>query len=92
MTTMTKRTCLACGTPLTGEAASEEHVLPKWLAAEIDMSTEGVSLKHYLRDDREPADTLLRSHGLNTFSVKKICEPCNNGWMSVSENKRSRTS
>lgn len=86
-TTTTKRTCLACETPLTGDASSQEHVLPQWLAGEIDMSTHGVSLKHYLHDDREPADALLRSHGLSSFSVRKICEPCNNGWMSRLENQ-----
>jgi hypothetical protein len=82
---MTKRTCLGCGLVLTGDVATLEHILPQWLATEIDSSVSGINMSQFLHDDRNPTDTLLRSHGLNSSAAKKVCSQCNNGWMSVLE-------
>jgi hypothetical protein len=77
---MAKRTCLGCGVELTGEVVTLEHALPQWLAKEIELP--GVSLKHFLHDETKTEDKLLRSYKLNTFGSKKVCDVCNNGWMS----------
>jgi hypothetical protein len=77
---MTKRTCLGCGIELSGDVATLEHILPKWLASEIKQPN--VNLKHFVHDEEKAEDTVIRSHGLNTFTTKQVCGTCNNGWMS----------
>lgn len=66
-------------------AASREHVLPQWLAKEVFIPK--ATLNHYLRDENENKDQLLRKHGLNNFAVKNVCATCNNGWMSLLEDR-----
>lgn len=58
--------------------------MPKWLAQEVELPE--VNLKHFLHDEGE-ADVLLRHHGLETFMVRNVCGPCNNGWMSRLEGR-----
>jgi hypothetical protein len=78
---MANKACLGCGADLTSESATLEHVLPQWLAKEIERP--GINLEHSLHDERRPEqDTVLRSHGLNKFATRKVCAACNNGWMS----------
>ncbi|SRR5258708_614796 len=74
------RTCLGCSIELTGDVITIEHILPQWLAKEIEKPN--VKLRHFLHDESKPEDTLLRSYGLGTFGTKKVCGNCNNGWMS----------
>ncbi len=82
---MANRKCVACGNQLTGDVASLEHVLSQWLATEIEIP--GARLKHYLHDSIEESDELLRSHGLNKFAVRSVCDKCNSGWMCRLENR-----
>jgi hypothetical protein len=82
---MANRTCLGCGTDLTGDVVTLEHIIPGWLASEIELP--GVKLNHFLHDEDKSENTLLRSHGLNTFATRQVCSGCNNGWMSRLENE-----
>jgi hypothetical protein len=80
---MAKRSCVGCGEPVTG--ASREHVLPQWLAKEIAIPE--ATLNHYLRNEDENKDELLRKHGLNNFAVRNVCRVCNNTWMNRLEDQ-----
>jgi len=51
-----------------------EHILPQWLASEIEMPN--VQLKHFRHDEDKPENELLRSHGLNTFTTRQVCAGC----------------
>jgi hypothetical protein len=72
-----RRTCRGCGKQMRG-TATREHILPQWLHSHIELP--GVRLEHRAVD--EQGITLLRSHGLNNFTLKSLCNSCNNGWMS----------
>ena len=82
---MTNRTCLGCGVELTGDVVTLEHILPQWLASEIEMPN--VKLQHFRHDDGNKENTLLRAHGLNTYATRQVCFRCNGGWMSRLENQ-----
>ncbi len=86
---MTQRTCVGCEQPLVNGIASREHILPEWLAAEVE--DPALSLKHYRHDEEAAADELLRTHGLGSFAIKNVCARCNNGWMSRLETKAQPT-
>jgi hypothetical protein len=76
------RICRGCGKQMQG-IASREHILPQWVHPHIELA--GVSLEH--RAVSEGGVSLLRSHDLGNFTVKVICDKCNNGWMSVLESE-----
>jgi hypothetical protein len=82
---MANRTCLGCGIELTGDVVTLEHILPQWLAAEIEMPD--VKLQHFRHDEEKSESTLLRAHGLNTYATRQVCSRCNSGWMSRLENQ-----
>src|ERR1017187_7704099 len=86
---MTRRTCVGCTQPLVNAVAAREHILPEWLAAEIE--DPALSLKHYRHHEGPAADELLRTHGLGSFAIKNVCTSCNNGWMSRLETKAQPT-
>jgi hypothetical protein len=67
---MAKRTCFGCGIELTGDVATLEDILPKWLAALIRQPN--VKLNHFLHDETKAEDKVIRSHGLNTFKSYRI--------------------
>ena len=85
MTSTSMRQCVGCGCPMVDVPRTREHILPRWLASEIEMP--GVSLKHYRHDENEQTDSLLRDHSLRTYVIKNVCGPCNNGWMSGLEGR-----
>ncbi len=82
---MAKRTCLGCGVELCEDVVTLEHILPQWLAAEIEMPN--VKLRHFRHDDGTNGNTLLREHGLNRYATRQVCFRCNGGWMSRLENQ-----
>jgi hypothetical protein len=82
---MANRTCLGCGIELTEAVVTLEHILPQWLAAEIEMPD--VKLQHFRHDEGKSETTLLRAHGLNTYATRQVCSGCNNGWMSRLESQ-----
>jgi len=82
---MTSRTCVGCCKKLTNDLRSREHILPQWLATEVEIPE--LDLKHYRHDEDEKIDELLRSHGLGSFAIKNVCSKGNNGWMSRLEGR-----
>jgi hypothetical protein len=82
---MANRTCLGCGIELTEDMVTLEHILPQWLAAEIEMPD--VKLQHFRHDENKSESTLIRAHGLNTYATRQVCFRCNNGWMSRLESQ-----
>jgi hypothetical protein len=74
--------CLACG--ITSSPASREHVFSDWLLTEFKASNTTIGLHRRLGDgSRHRQRDEIR---LDSFKLKKICENCNNGWMSDLEN------
>jgi hypothetical protein len=82
---MVKRTCLGCGAELCEDVVTLEHILPQWLASEIEMPN--VKLQHFRHDDGTKESTLLREHGLNKYATRQVCVCCDSGWMSRLENR-----
>jgi hypothetical protein len=72
--------CLACGT--TSSPASREHVFSKWLLAEFGPNISMALFKRLDDGAREQRRAEIR---LDSFKLKRICECCNNGWMSKLE-------
>src|ERR1035441_2451011 len=72
--------CLACGP--TTSPASREHVFSRWLLAEFSPDI-SMALFRLLGDGaREQRRSEIK---LDSFKLKRICEGCNNGWMSELE-------
>lgn len=86
---MATDTCAGCGEPFTKVTRSREHILPQWLAREVEQPD--LSLKQYLHSEDQPEDALLRSHDLRSFVIKNVCTACNNGWMSQLEGRAQTT-
>lgn len=82
---MANSTCVGCGKPFSEVARSREHILPEWLAKEVEQPD--LSLKQYRHDEDKTEDELLRSHDLGSFVIKNVCTACNNGWMSRLEDR-----
>ena len=69
--------CLACG--LTSSPASREHVFSDWLLREFDPEISMALYRRYGDGSREQTRVEIR---LGSFTLKSVCESCNNGWMS----------
>jgi hypothetical protein len=80
-----ERTCVACGNPLAGGVATREHVLAQWLGECVKLPDVSFNLYRHHEDGNH--DQLLRSHGLNNLATKRVCQGCNNGWMSRLEDR-----
>jgi hypothetical protein len=74
--------CLACGT--TSSPASREHVFSRWLLTEFGPDTSMALFKQLDDGAREQRRAEIK---LDSFKLKKICECCNNGWMSELEER-----
>jgi len=73
--------CLACGP--TSNSASKEHVFSKWLLKELELLDAPIAL---YRAHPDGSSTEVRVPiTLDSFKLKRVCEPCNNGWMSQLE-------
>lgn len=82
---MAERMCVGCGEVLTERSRTREHIVPQWLAEELKIPD--TNLKHFLHDETEDRDELLREHSLLTFVIKNVCASCNSGWMSRLEER-----
>src|SRR5215472_8026725 len=73
------RTCIFCDNPLTGVRA-KEHVSPQWLMEYLEITDD----KLYSAVAKSKDDTILKDRQVNagSFVEGRICETCNNGWMS----------
>lgn len=87
------RRCIFCGqTPVT-----REHLYPRWLfeIIELDQYSFKPSRANYLTKGDQDGDQLLQKEVFETgqsipykdFTLKVICESCNNGWMSELEGR-----
>src|SRR5437764_2735784 len=75
--------CLSCGETTAPE--SGEHVFSKWLLEHIQAVRVPITHFRYQLDTgtSQPHMNQIR---LNSFKLRMICQPCNNGWMSRLEN------
>src|SRR5271170_2899127 len=70
--------CLACGE--TKARASREHVFSRWLLEELVLLEAPISLYRRLPDGSSTQERVPVK--LDDFKLKRVCRPCNNGWMS----------
>lgn len=88
MTKMNKQ-CIFCGNKSSHEIKiTAEHVLPKWMKKEIPSTKDGKYTSYY-SDDNEVKQRNFEKKGQTAFdqTVNRICNECNNGWMSKLENE-----
>ena len=73
------RTCIFCDTSLTGVRA-KEHVIAQWLMEYLGLTEDQL----YLAVGRSADDTILESRQqvASKFVEGRVCERCNNEWMS----------
>ncbi|MGW9238706.1 hypothetical protein ACWGRL_08260 [[Kitasatospora] papulosa] len=69
--------CVFCG----GAPVTKEHIFPQWLNKYLPPGRQQTEQARY---GEGAYDTTRQSVGLD-FTVKKVCAPCNNGWMSQME-------
>jgi hypothetical protein len=67
--------CLACG--ITSSPPSREHVFAQWLLDALG----GISMNFYRRHGDGRREIHRKTINLRSFTLKRICEDCNNGWM-----------
>src|ERR1700683_4987662 len=72
--------CLACGP--TSSPATREHVFARWLLKEFGPDTSMALFRQHGDGTEEQKRTEIK---LDSFTLRKICENCNNGWMSKLE-------
>jgi hypothetical protein len=70
--------CLACGE--TSNPASREHVFARWLLEELQSLDAPISLYRGFGDGSSKQERVAIR--LDSFKLKRVCEACNNGWMS----------
>src|SRR5262249_20393459 len=77
--------CIFCGHP----GVSAEHIWPDWASAYLPPSADGFRSYFAERADRYRELTTARigqrRGNLWTMKLRRVCERCNNGWMSVLE-------
>jgi hypothetical protein len=73
------RECIFCGNPLAGVCA-KEHVIPQWLMEYLGMNEHQL----YLAVAQSADDSILESRNqvASNFVAGRVCESCNNEWMS----------
>jgi hypothetical protein len=75
--------CLACGS--SSSKLSREHVFAAWL---LDyLNARNISIGLFRRKGDGSTEIGRKEIALNSFTLKRICEPCNNGWMSRLEER-----
>jgi hypothetical protein len=70
--------CLACGE--TPNPLSKEHVFARWLLEALQYRNAPMALYRAFNDGTSKQERVAFT--LDSFKLKKVCEPCNNGWMS----------
>jgi hypothetical protein len=75
------RICLFCN----DRAGTKEHVWPRWLMSSV--GTDRTSPTEYWNNISSPPKTWLGP----TFTTKRLCGSCNNGWMSELESRVRKT-
>jgi hypothetical protein len=80
-----RKFCIFCGAP----ADSEEHVWPDWAKHILPHSVghRRFILNGHRRTGLRVRKGYNRQGAVNTFRIKRVCQPCNNGWMSGYETR-----
>ena len=73
------RACIFCDGPLTGVRA-KEHGIPKWLMAYLGIKENRLSLA--VAQSVDNVILVERKVDAESFVEGRVCEICNNGWMS----------
>lgn len=73
--------CLACGP--TSAPESREHIFAQWILKEFGSLNLMMGLSRQHHDGA--VEQIRREYRLDSFKLKKICAPCNNGWMAALE-------
>lgn len=77
------RSCHFCGSPLRGKK-SREHVVPEWLAKHLGVTENEARGTHYAEDATVRS---VRSMPTDQLVLGGVCKPCNEGWMSLLEQR-----
>lgn len=77
-----KRNCLFCNSILSNRR-SQEHIFPQWLLDNLKIRKVLISPTHFSAKDRTVVSS--REHELQNLKEGRICNSCNNGWMSDME-------
>lgn len=72
------KVCVFCGEP----GSTREHIISK--AVQKRMQLAGVEIEIGVREEEGDGE-FREAHGLNQFVTRKVCAPCNGGWMSQLE-------
>src|SRR2546425_141995 len=81
---MAEQLCICCGRGLSG-GRTREHVIPEWLLEHLDLNLE--TFYQQVMSTSEGEVLKQRQHEMQAFVYSRICEECNNGWMSDLENE-----
>src|SRR5687767_3934833 len=73
-------TCVFCGGSLADR--TREHIVPKWLAAELGLSKDFILPTHFSKSGEVLSD---RVHSIDQHVCGGVCGTCNHGWMSALE-------
>lgn len=76
------RVCIFCENPLTGVRA-KEHMIPKWLMEHLGIGEEQLYVA--VAQSADDVVTSSRKHTAERFVEGRVCEDCNNRWMSALE-------
>jgi hypothetical protein len=68
-----RRRCVFCGT----RKVSREHVIPKWVGKVLPRSPES----RWLHTSESDSSSERWETDALSFTVKRVCRPCNHGWM-----------
>ena len=73
--------CLFCGADAPG-TLTNEHVNPKWLLKDLDLPPDDQLFQGVASSDTGQLVKAPRIHSSFSFVQGRVCDDCNNGWMS----------
>jgi hypothetical protein len=76
------RQCAFCGST---ENITREHVWPKWASGHVSKEDTFTAFRQFVGDGFEPEEPHSREQRPFDWTVKAVCESCNNGWMATLE-------
>jgi len=75
---MMTKFCIFCGSNLSKKKSSE-HIFPKWIQEKYELSDDVLLQTHFSEKGEVLSD---RHHVLDKHVLGRVCNGCNNGWMS----------
>lgn len=79
---MKQKTCIFCNQTISGQK-SKEHIIPQWALDYFKIRNTKITPTHF--SSGGSVIKSVRKHTLNNLVSGKICQQCNNGWMSKLE-------